>query len=298
METEGTFIFSGIVQGPVPPGPDGSEMLSRFNDKLAKSGISMSLRIDGPRFSLLASDRTLETEAVTESEVEGLMQAALGSLLELYPEGMRMAVMSTIRSRVFLADREHQAVYVVSYPGVIKVESAAVKAQLRPRARRLTFKHKALFVLGAFVVLSLAFWASTRWIDYGPAGRQIALMLKSTKLEDVRLRTTALRDVVTVEKSDLSSLRKVIVLKVSRGPAWGKEPDKNEPEAMQLQAALFERRYLKVTYFDVTGNIVIGRDGKVVERALPVADLKGAAVLSVELPLPEGLPVSEIIIGP
>jgi hypothetical protein len=298
METEGTFILSGIVQGPLPPGPDGREQLAKFNDKLAKSGIVMSLRVDGANFSLLASDRAVETEAVTESEIEGLMQAALASLLELYPAGMRMSVMSTIRSRVFLAEREHQAVYVVSFPGVIKVESAAVKAELLPRARRLTFKHKALFALGAIVVLSLAFWASTRWIDYGPAGRQLALMFKTNKLEDIRLRTTSLRDVVSIEKTDLSSLRKVIVLKVSRGPAWGQKSDKVLPEDVQLHAALFERRYLKVTFFDVTGNIVIGRDGKVVERALPVADLNGAAVLSVELPLPEGLPVAEIVIGP
>lgn len=298
METEGTYILSGIVQGPVPPGPDGREQLTEFNDKLAKSGIAMSLRVDGANFSLLASDRAVETEAVTESEVEGLMEAALGSLLEIYPEGMRMSIMSTIRSRVFLEGREHQAVYVISFPGVVKVESAAIKAKLLPRVRRLTFKHKAIFTLVALTVLSLAFWASTRWIDYAPLGRQLSLSFQSNKLEDIKLNTTALGDVVVVEKADLSSLRKVILLKVSRGPGWGRKVDQKNPEAVNLHAALFERRYIKVTFFDVTGNIVIGRDGKIAERVIPIADLIGAAALNVEMPLPEGLAVAEIVISP
>ncbi len=298
METEGTYILSGIVQGPVPPGPDGREQLTQFNDKLAKSGIQMSLRVDGPNFSLLASDRTVETEAVTESEIESLMESALASLLEIYPEGMRMSVMSTIRSRVFLEGREHQAVYVVSFPGVVKVESAVIKAKLLPRARPLTFKHKAIFTLVALTVLSLSLWASTRWIDYSSIGRQLTLMFQSNKLEDIKLRTTALGDVLVVEKSDLSSLRKVILLKVSRGPGWGRKLDQKDPDAVQLHAALFERRYLKVTFFDVTGNVVIGRDGRVAERVLPIADLNAAAVLNVEMTLPEGLAVAEIVISP
>lgn len=298
MDTEGTYILSGIVQGPLPPGPDGREQLQQFNDKLSKSGIALSLRIDGPNFSLLAADRPVETDVVTASEIEGVMEAALGSLLEGFPEGMRISVMSTIRSRVFLGDREHQAVYVVSFPGVIKVESAAVKAKLLPRARRLSFKHKALFVAVSFLMLGLAFWASTRWIDYGPVFRQVALNFKGNKLEEIRLNVEALRDVVTVEKSDMSSLRKVVKLKVARGTGWVFAADDKNPAAAQIRAALFERRYLKVTFFDITGNIVLDRDGKVLERALRLADLNAAEVISVEIPLPEGLPIAEIVFAP
>ena len=47
-----------------------------------------------------------------------------------------------------------------------------------------------------------------------------------------------------------------------------------------------------MTFFDVTGNIVIGRDGKIAERVIPIADLIGAAALNVEMPLPEGLAVA------
>jgi hypothetical protein len=298
METEGTYILSGIVQGPVPPGPDGAEQLQGFCDKLAKSGISMSLRVDGARFSLLAADRAVETDAVTSSDVEGILESALNSLLELFPEGMRLSVMSTIRSRVFLGDREHQAVYVVSFPGVIKVETAAVKAKLRPRVQKLTLKQKSFFALGSLVLLALAIWASTRWVDYGSLGQQFALMFKPNKLEDIRLNASSLRDVVIVEKSDMSSLRRVIILKVSRGPGWDGEAAQKGQGVSQLHEALFVRRYLKVTYFDVTGNIVIGRDGRVLERVLPVADLKDAVLLKVEIPLPEGLPLSELVISP
>jgi len=298
MDTEGTYILSGIIQGPLPPGPDGREQLQQFNDKLLKSGIALSLRIDGPNFSLLAADRPIETDAVTASEIEGMMEAALGSMLEIFPEGMRMAVMSTLRSRVFLVDRDHQAVYVVSFPGVIKVESAAIKAKLLPRARRLSFKHKALFVAGALLFLGLAFWASTRWIDYSPVFQQVALNFKGNKLEEMRLNVKALRDVVTVEKSDMSSLRKVVKLKVARGSGWAFAADEKNPAAAQIRAALFERRYLKVTFFDITGNIVLDRDGKVLERALRLADLNAAEVISVEILLPEGLPIAEIVIAP
>ncbi len=290
--------MSGIVQGPVPPGPDGAEQLQGFCDKLAKSGITMSLRVDGAMFSLLAADRAVETDAVTSSDVEGILESALNSLLELFPEGMRLSVMSTIRSRVFLGDREHQAVYVVSFPGVIKVETAAVKAKLRPRVQKLTLKQKSFFALGSLVLLALAIWASTRWVDYGSLGQQFALMFKPNKLEDIRLNASSLRDVVIVEKSDMSSLRRVIILKVSRGTGWDGEAAQQGQGVSQLHEALFVRRYLKVTYFDVTGNIVIGRDGRVLERVLPVADLKDDVLLKVEIPLPEGLPLSELVISP
>ena len=298
METEGTYILSGIIQGPVPPGPDGREQLAHFNEKLMKSGVALSLRVDGASFSLLASDHVVATDAVTEAEIEGLVEAGLNSLLEIYPEPMRLSVMSTIRSRVFLSGREHQAVYVVSFPGVIKVETATIKAQLLPRARRLSFRFKALFTLAALALIGLAFWASTRWIDYAPARRQIALMFKGNKLEEIRLNAAALRDVVAIEKTDISALRKVIQLKVSRGPGWGRKADPGDPDSVRLNAALFERRYLKVSYFDVSGNVVIDRDGKVFERALPISGLKDAEVLNVEIPIPDGLPLAEIVVSP
>ncbi len=298
METEGTYILSGIVQGPVPPGPDGADELQKFCDKLSQSGISMSLRVDGARFSLLATDRPIETDAVTSSEVEGIMESALNSLLDIFPEGMRLSVMSTIRSRVFLGDREHQAVYVVSFPGVIKVETAAVKAKLQPRALRLTFKHKAIFISGALILLGLAFWASTRWIDYGPYMRQIALVFKGNKLEDISLNTESLRDVVTVEKLEMSSLRKVIKLKVARGAGWSAAVDPNNQADAQLRAAFYERRYLKITFFDVTGNVVLDRDGKVLERALPLAELLASEAIGIEVALPDGLPIRRMVISP
>lgn len=298
METDGTYILSGIIQGPLPPGPDGRDQLEQFNAKVAASGITLSLRIDGPNFSLLAADRAIETDAVSASEIEGVLEAAFGSLLEAYPEGMRLSVMSTIRSRIFLGDREHQAVYVVAFPGVIKVESAAVKATLLPRARRFSWKQKALFGVGTLVVLALAFWVSTIWVDYRPAQQQIALLFKGNKLENIRLNADALGDVVRVEKMDLSSLRKVIKLKVSRGAGWGNAPSAKDASANQLHAALFVRRYLKVTFVDVTGNVVLDRDGKLLERTLRVADLKTEEAIAVEVPLPEGLPVSELVIAP
>ena len=298
METEGTYILSGIIQGPLPPGPDGRDQLEQFNAKVAASGFTLSLRIDGPNFSLLAADRAIETDAVSASEIEGVLEAAFGSLLEAYPEGMRLSVMSTVRSRVFLGDREHQAVYVVAFPGVIKVESAAVKATLAPRTRRFSWKHKALFAAGALVVLALGFWTSTIWVDYSPAKQQIALMFKGNKLENIRLNSDALGDVVRVEKIDISSLRKVIKLKVSRGAGWENAPAAVDAPANQLQAAIFVRRYLKVTFVDVTGNVVLDRDGKLLERTLRVAGLKTEEVISVEVPLPEGLPIAELIIAP
>jgi hypothetical protein len=298
METEGTYILSGIIQGQLPPGPDGRERLERFNAKLADSGLVLSLRVDGPNFSLLASDSPVETEVVSAAEFEAGVESALGSLLEVFPEAMRMSLMSTIRSRVYLGAREHQAVYAVVFPGVIKVQTAAVKADLLPRPRRLSTKMKVLFVAIVGVALALAFWASTIWVDYRPAGRQLTLMLKGNKLEDIRLNVGALGDVVKVEKLELSSLRKVISLKVSRGAGWSSDPSAANAAAGQLHEALFVRRYLKVTFIDAGGNVVVDREGKLLERVLRVADLRSADSVESEVLLPDGLPIAEITIAP
>ena len=298
MNTEGTYILSGIIQGPIPPGPNGREQLQQFNDMLAASGITLSLRIDGPNFSLLAADRTLETDVIFASEIENNIKAALTSLIDAFPEGMKMSLMSTIRSRVFLDGREHQAVYAVVFPGIIQIESGVVKVELLPRPRKFTFKLKAIFAAVSCLLLSLCVWASSRWIDYGAIKQQVVLLFKSNKIENIRIDTSALGDIVKVDKDDISSLRRALRLKVSRGAGWGAKDDGKHSDNVQLSAALFERRYLKVTYFDVTGNVVIGRDGKVLERALPVADLIAHESILVEVLLPDGFPISEIVISP
>ncbi len=298
MNTEGTYILSGIIQGPIPPGPDGQEQLKQFNDMLGASGIALSLRIDGPNFSLLADDRPHETDAVFASEIENNIKSALTSLIDAFPEGMRMSLMSTIRSRVFLDGREHQAVYAVVFPGIVQLESGVVKVTLLPRPRKYSFKLKALFVAASCLVLALGVWASSWWIDYGPIKQLLTLSLKGNKIENIRVNTSALLDVVKVEKDEISSLRRVVKLKVSRGPGWGVKDDGKNNENTQLSAALFERRYLKVTFFDITGNIVLDRDGKVLERALQVAGLIAHESMGVELFLPEGFPISEIVISP
>ena len=297
MNTEGTYILSGIIQGPLPPGPDGREQLQQFNTLLASSGISLSLRVDGGNFSLLAEDRVVETNVVFASEIENNLKSALTSLLDAFPEGMRMSLMSTIRSRIFIEGREHQAVYAVVFPGIIQVESAVLKTTLLPRERKFTFKHKSIFALLVFSLLGLAIWASSRWIDYGPIKQQFTLIFKGNKIENIDLNTTALGDVIKIEKDDISSLRGVLKLKVTRGPGWVAKSDGKENNSPVL-AAIYERRHLKVTYFDVTGNIVLDRSGRVVEKALPVAGLISNESISVELLLPEGYPISVIVINP
>lgn len=298
MNTEGTYILSGIVQGPLPPGPDGRDQLQQFNALLASSGISFSLRVDGENFSLLAEDRAIETNVVFASEIENNLKSALTTLLDAFPEGMRMSLMSTIRSRVFIEGREHQAVYAVVFPGIIQVESAVIKTTLLPRSRKFTFKHKAIFTLSVCLFLGLSVWASSRWVDYSPIKQQFALMFKGNKLEDIHLNTVALGDVIKIEKDDISSLRGVLKLKVARGSGWVVRIDGKENGNSPVEAAIYERRHLKLTYFDVTGNIVTDRSGRVVEKALPIAGLISHESISVEVLLPEGYPVSEIVINP
>jgi hypothetical protein len=298
MNTEGTYILSGIIQGPLPPGPDGREQLQQFNTLLATSGISFSLRVDGGNFSLLAEDRVVETNVVFASEIENNLKSALTTLLDAFPEGMRMSLMSTIRSRIFIEGREHQSVYAVVFPGIIQVESAVVKTTLLPRAHKFTFKHKAIFALSVCLLLGLSVWVSSRWVDYGPIKEQFALMFKGNKLEDIHLNTAALGDVIKIEKDGISSLRGVLKLKVTRGSGWVTKTDGKENANSPIDAAIYERRHLKVTYFDVTGNIVTDRSGRVVEKALPIVGLISHESISVEILLPEGYPVSEIVINP
>jgi hypothetical protein len=298
MNTEGTYILSGIIQGPLPPGPDGREQLQQFSALLETSGILLSLRVDGGNFSLLAEDRVVETNVVFASEIEDNLKSALTSLLDAFPEGMRMSLMSTIRSRIFIEGREHQAVYAVVFPGIIQVESAVVKSTLLPRARKFTFKHKAIFAFSVCLLLGLSVWLSSRWVDYSPIKQQFTLMVKGNKLEDIHLNTAALGDVIKIEKDDISSLRGVLKLKVTRGSGWVTKADGKENANSPIEAAIYERRHLKVSYFDVTGNIVTDRSGRVVEKALPIAGLISHQSISVEVILPEGYPISEIVITP
>jgi len=254
--------------------------------------------VDGPNFSLLASDRVLDTDVVSSSDIETQLEAGLSALLQLFPEAMRMSLLSTLRSRVFLDGHEHQAVYVVTFPGVLKTETAIVKAELLPLRRRMGFKSKAVFALVALLLVALGVLVSSRWVNYPLLFQSIIVMAKGNRVENIKLKTEGLGDTLSVEIGGFSKLRNVLQLKISRGTGWDKMMNEADAKEEKLRSALIERRYLKVSFYDISGNVVLAPDGQVYSPVLPIAALQSGKTVDVELSLPHGLPISEIVLTP
>lgn len=296
---EGTYVLSGIVQGPLPPGPDGESRMVGFAAKSATGGIALSLRVDGAQFSLLADEQARDSFAASPFELEEEVRMVLQRLLDLYPDDLRMGVFSTIRSQVFDAGRVHQCVYAVVYPGNIELQRGSAEMILAPRRRRLSLKAKAGLAAGSVLILAGGVYATSFWVDYGPLVASARAHWRGTEVESLEVDISRLANAVKVEVVDVSNLRSVARLRLVRGDAWAAyQRDEPAPNDAELHRALRTKRYVRANFYDFRGRLVTDKDGQVIAPAVSVNELIESESTGVDLRLPPGVPVRRLVILP
>ena len=129
----GTFAVDGLIEGPMPEAPGARKNLEDWSALLRKTGIRMSLEVDGSRFSLLP-DATPVRRATLGQTPSRTLRDSLQQLLDAFPPAHRAAVFSTLRSAEVDGGVEVQTAYLVG-PGGPHRGPAAHRRSRGPESR-------------------------------------------------------------------------------------------------------------------------------------------------------------------
>ena len=221
MQFENTYRLEGLIQGPLPPGPDGLSVIKKLTADFNRNGLRLSACFDDSQFKLTAENVTRDTEEIHPLEVDLMGHHALEKLLAAYPPELRMQVFSTLRSREYRPDLEVQSVYLVIYPGQVKVERREVAAEVAPRPAPLSVKNQFAYIAAAVGILAFLGWASTSLVEYRDLGEQKLSTLRGTRVEDLRVDDKSLVGFVRIVETDIAKQpESVIILTLRKGTKW------------------------------------------------------------------------------
>lgn len=221
MQFENTYRLEGLIQGPLPPGPDGLSVIKKLTADFNRNGLRLSACFDDSQFKLTAENVTRDTEEIHPLEVDLMVHHALEKLLAAYPADLRMQIFSTLRSREYRPDLEVQSVYLVIYPGQVKVERREVAAEVAPRPAPLSVKNQFAYIAAAVGILAFLGWASTSLVEYRDLGEQKLSTFRGTRVEDLRVDDKSLVDFVRIVETDIAKQpESVIILTLRKGTKW------------------------------------------------------------------------------
>ena len=221
MQFENTYRLEGLIQGPLPPGPDGLSVIKKLTADFNRNGLRLSACFDDSQFKLTAENVTRDTEEIHPLEVDLMVHHALEKLLAAYPAELRMQIFSTLRSREYRPDLEVQSVYLVIYPGQVKVERREVAAEVAPRPAPLSVKNQFAYIAAAVGILAFLGWASTILVEYRDLGEQKLSTFRGTRVEDLRVDDKSLVDFVRIVETDIAKQpESSIILTLRKGTKW------------------------------------------------------------------------------
>lgn len=213
-------VLDGLVEGPVPPFPDGDERLRAWVTLARSVKLDFDLSIEGAGFSLLA-ERTPIAPGEFEDFTETVRQA-LEQLLSLFPRELRGRVFSTVRSTEERADKRVQAVYIVTPKGIdarvrtLDPEKPPDGGAARPRVSRIAVIIPAAAALIA-IVLTLSL------VDVKGVWNAVVNRFVALSADDVEVDGAALSRYATLTKVGVDATGRRLVIEMARSAAFPKD---------------------------------------------------------------------------
>ena len=210
-ETEGTIVFDGLLQGPLPSSSELRALIEKWVSTAGKL-VRFSIDFEPGGFSVLVSDVPVPVKAFTEPPQEQA-RVRLEELVRLLPKEAWPQLTSTIRSVEYRAALKVETLYAAMPDGSIATREREVdwKPEVvvppvpgqRPSLRKLALM--AAGVVAMIVILTLAgFWS----------------MFSGVSSEGIRLETSHAEPYLDFEFVEIDSRVEGIGIQVSRGKGF------------------------------------------------------------------------------
>jgi hypothetical protein len=294
--TEGTFQLDGLVEGPAPADAVAARRLEEWAGLMKQAGISLSLEVDGSRFSFLP-DPTPRTRTGPAGSLARTIRDALQQLVDGLPPALRPEVFSTLRSVEVGSGFEIQTAYIVGRQGTIETRDRTVEIETTPPTthRRVRVKMVAMALVGVAAVAAL----STLVVDYRTLFRRLWERVTPVAPSEIAVDAGAFRQWMRGSVREVDDDQGLIFLEIAPTESFPKGPNVTEAAAA-VPASTFEERlalnalatgYIRCEIFDKDRTYLASASVRV--RGLG----PGASVVT-NVPLPRGPKPRTLVLVP
>jgi len=286
---EGTLMLDGLIEGRL------SSDLLDIEDKLTKwvafsrsLGLGFNLDVSGSSFSVLAKSAVIQTSRVG-SPPENVIAQTLQQLMDIFPQGDRQEIFSTLRSVEIRKGEEIQALYPVGLDGTIRPQTRHQTAKTISSDPILPTRQQLLLgglgLLGAFVFIALLSF----FVDFRGILHQVVETSRPLDSAEISIDAHRYQSLISVEIMPLAPVSQYMILRLRRTevyPTTEQEVEqlwnarKNEDLASRLTIESLAQGYIRCELYDTQNNFLKF-------HMLRVKELLSSETIDIAVPLPE-----------
>ncbi len=296
QKLEGTVVFEGLLQGPVPNGGDIAARLNQWVQFVGRLGLRFSLETRDTGFSLLPENRPVSVGPLGDSPDQAIRQS-LEQLVEQFPIAERNQLFSTLRSSEYRKGEEIQTMYTI-VEGTLRLQSRTLAADTVAPPEPIPIKEQIkMAVIGVALALGLL-GIALLFPGVRAMFGQLVAAVKPLDTQSIAIDLGAFAPYFTCTIDEKQSDRSQLVVQLKRT-----EKFPNDEAALNTAAAaenVLDRRlaleglargYLRVELFDADGKYAATDE-------LRIRDLRDQQKLDAKLPLPDKTTIEKIVFVP
>ena len=303
MTTQGTSrvdtaTLDGLIEGPVPPIPDGEKRLQQWVEFVRTNEMPFQLSVDGGSFSLLPDHEPLSLGE--KDDLRDRLQQAVEQLIRIFPDDLRGRVFSTVRSTEFRQGKKIESLYVVTRQGVdVRTRQVAWSADERSTSSLRGLPWASISAGMAFLLVALI--VSLFLVDYRQVIRGWLAPYTRVDAERYEVDASVLSPYIAVAETATDEKAEELEITLTRSASYPTTWEGFRREEERLRQAEDLRGYLLFQRVIVEGGVsvaYVAKDGKVLgleER--DVRSLRDKETLTVDLPVKRYPDATKIVLG-
>ncbi|MBN1441610.1 MAG: hypothetical protein JXA90_02825 [Planctomycetes bacterium] len=294
-----TATLDGLIEGPVPPVPEGEKLLEQWVEFVRSHEMPFQLSVDGGSFSLLPEHGPLALGG--KDDLRERMQQAIEQLIQVFPDDLRGRVFSTVRSTEFRRGKRVESLFILSR-GRVDVRSREVPwaGDAKSGARSLRGLPWMSIAAGSGVLLA-ALVVSLFFVDYRDVIRRRLSPYTRVDAERYEIDASALARYISVVETAPDERAEELEITIARAGAYPTtwSAFRDEEERLRREGDL--RGYLLFQKLVVEGRLAvryIGKDGVLLGRdERNASGLRGAETAAFRLPVKKFPDAVKIVLG-
>ena len=268
---EGTFQLDGLLEGRLTDGA--AQKLDDWVALMANLGLTLDLRLEGNRFSLMA-EGAASSVASLGGDATGQVKAALEQLVSAIGPVESNEIFSTLRSVEIQPGTEIQTVYFVRNDDSVDVQQERLVAETSAPRRPLTPKERFKVVGISLLVIAALYGITSLFIPYGELFQSTWNKVAPLDADALDVDVGGFAEWFTVDKVEVGPGSRSVELTLKRSM----EITSHNRPTPHLHAML--TGYLRVEAFDADGTFIA-------MAPIRVKGLDDAETLVVRIPVPK-----------